>query len=73
MPSHGAAGDASLIDEQRTVLKAIQARALALKRDGKSADDAARTVQAELQASHADWTGPAQAGNAARTAYNENP
>jgi glyoxylase-like metal-dependent hydrolase (beta-lactamase superfamily II) len=71
VPSHGAAGDASLIDQQRTVLKGIQARALALKREGKSADEAARIVQAEFQASHADWTGPAQAGNAARTAYNE--
>jgi glyoxylase-like metal-dependent hydrolase (beta-lactamase superfamily II) len=73
VPSHGAAGDASLIDQQRTVLKAIQARALALKGEGKSADETARTVQAELQASHADWTGPAQAGSAARTAFNETP
>jgi len=52
-------------------LKAIQERALALKRDGKTADEAARIVQTELQASHPDWTGPAQAGSAARTAFNE--
>jgi glyoxylase-like metal-dependent hydrolase (beta-lactamase superfamily II) len=71
VPSHGAVGDGSLIDEQRRVLKAIQARALALKREGKTADEAARIVQAEFQASHSDWTGPAQAGAAARTAFNE--
>ena len=71
VPSHGAVGDASLIDEQRAVLKAIQARALALKRDGNTADEAARTVQTEFQASHPGWTGPAQVGNAARTAFDE--
>jgi glyoxylase-like metal-dependent hydrolase (beta-lactamase superfamily II) len=73
VPSHGAVGDASLIDQQRTVLTAIEARALALKREGKTADEAARIVQTEFQGSHADWTGPAQAGNAARTAYHEAP
>jgi glyoxylase-like metal-dependent hydrolase (beta-lactamase superfamily II) len=73
VPSHGAAGDASLIDQQRTVMKAVQARALALKREGKSADETARIVQAEFQAAYADWTGPAQAGNAARAAFNETP
>jgi glyoxylase-like metal-dependent hydrolase (beta-lactamase superfamily II) len=73
VPSHGAVGDGTLIDEQRTVLKAIQARALALKRDGKTADEAARIVQTEFQASHPDWTGPAQAGTAARIAFNEKP
>jgi len=71
VPSHGAVGGASLIVEQRAVLKAIQERALALKRDGKTADEAARIVQTELQAPHPDWTGPAQAGSAARTAFNE--
>jgi glyoxylase-like metal-dependent hydrolase (beta-lactamase superfamily II) len=71
VPSHGAMGDASLIDEQRTVMKAIQARAAALKREGKSADETAKTVQAELQSRYPQWTGAAQAGNAARSAYHE--
>jgi len=71
VPSHGAMGDASLIDQQRTVLKAIQERAIVLRREGKSADDTAKTVQAEMQARYPDWTGAAQAANAARTAYNE--
>ena len=73
VPSHGMTGDASLIDDQRSVLTAIQARTTALKRDGKSADEAAQTVQSEFQTKYPDWTGPAQAGNAARAAYKEAP
>jgi len=71
VPSHGAMGDASLIGEQRTVLKAIQDRAVALKREGKSVDDAVKTIQTEMQARYPGWTAAAQAGNAARTAFNE--
>jgi glyoxylase-like metal-dependent hydrolase (beta-lactamase superfamily II) len=71
VPSHGMMGDATLIDEQRSVMTAIRARAVALKREGKSADETAQIVQTEFQAKYPDWTGPAQAGNAARTAYNE--
>jgi glyoxylase-like metal-dependent hydrolase (beta-lactamase superfamily II) len=71
VPSHGMMGDGSLIDEQRTAMKAIQARAIALKRDGRSADEAAQIVQTESHARYPDWTGAAQAGNAAKTAYNE--
>jgi hypothetical protein len=61
------------IDEQRTMMRAIQARAVELKREGKSADDTARTVQMEFQTKYPDWMGAAQAGNAARTAYQEAP
>ena len=43
VPSHGPVGDASLIAEQRTVMKAIQSRAIELKRQGKSADETAQT------------------------------
>jgi len=55
VPSHGAVGDASLIAANRAVMKAVQARALELKAQGRSADDAAATVQKELQAMHPDW------------------
>jgi glyoxylase-like metal-dependent hydrolase (beta-lactamase superfamily II) len=71
VPSHGMMGDASLIDQQRVMLKAIQARAVGLKREGASADVTAQAVQAEFQMKYPDWIGPGQAGNAARTAYNE--
>ena len=71
VPSHGMMGDASLIDQQRTMMTAIQARAVELKRQGKSADETAQAVQTEFQAKYPDWTAPARVGVAARTAYLE--
>ena len=73
VPSHGPVGDASLIAEQRTVIKAIQSRAIELKRQGRSADETATTVQNEMQASHPNWTAPARVAVIARTAYAEAP
>jgi glyoxylase-like metal-dependent hydrolase (beta-lactamase superfamily II) len=71
VPSHGPVGDAALIAEQRTMMKAIQLRAVELKRQGKSADEAAQTVQAEFQAKYPEWTAPARVGLIARSAYTE--
>jgi glyoxylase-like metal-dependent hydrolase (beta-lactamase superfamily II) len=73
VPSHGPIGGASLIDEQRTMMKAIQARASELKRQGKSADQTAQAVQAELQARYPDWAAPARIAAIARSAYAEAP
>ena len=71
VPSHGPVGDASLIDAQRTMMTAIQSRAIELKRQGKSADETAQTVQAEFQAKYPDWAAPGRVGIIARTAYME--
>jgi glyoxylase-like metal-dependent hydrolase (beta-lactamase superfamily II) len=73
VPSHGPVGDASLIAEQRTMMTAIQSRAIELKRQGRSADDTAQTVQAEFQAKHPGWAVPGRVGIIARTAYTEAP
>jgi glyoxylase-like metal-dependent hydrolase (beta-lactamase superfamily II) len=73
VPSHGPVGDASLIAEQRTVMKAIQSRAIELKRQGRTADETATTVQNEMQASHPDWTAPARVAAIAKAAYAEAP
>jgi len=73
VPSHGAVGDASLIAANRAVMKAVQARALELKAQGRSADDAAATVQKELQAMHPDWPRGNGLAAAARAAYAEAP
>jgi glyoxylase-like metal-dependent hydrolase (beta-lactamase superfamily II) len=73
VPSHGAVGDATLIEAQRTMMKAIQARAIELKRAGRSADETAQTVQGEFQAAHPDWTAPARVAAIAKTAYTEAP
>jgi glyoxylase-like metal-dependent hydrolase (beta-lactamase superfamily II) len=71
VPSHGPVGGASLIAEQRTMMTAIQSRAIELKLQGKSADETAQTVQTEFQAKYPDWTAPARVGLIARTAYTE--
>jgi hypothetical protein len=62
-----------LIAEQRTMMKAIQSRAMELKRQGRSADETATTVQAEFQANYPGWAAPARIGIMARTAYTEGP
>ena len=71
VPSHGPTGDASLIDEQRAMMTAIQARASELKRQGKTADETAQAMQTEFQAKYPDWTAPARVGGIARTAHTE--
>ena len=73
VPSHGRVGDASLIADQRTMMTAIQLRAVELKKQGKSADETASAVQSEFQAKHPDWAGPGRIGSIARTAYLEAP
>jgi glyoxylase-like metal-dependent hydrolase (beta-lactamase superfamily II) len=73
VPSHGPVGDASLIAEQRTVMKAIQSRAIALKRQGRTADEAAATIQNEMQASYSTWSAAARVSAIAKTAYAEAP
>jgi len=71
VPSHGAMGDATLIGQQREILRTIQTRASALKREGKTADETAQIVAMEMGTKYPDFTGPQQAGNAARAAYAE--
>jgi len=73
VPSHGPIGDATIIATCRRVMQAIDARARALKMQGKSADETAMTVQAEMQMQHPDWPRANGIGPAARAAYNEAP
>ena len=71
VPSHGAVGPGSLIAANRAVMKAIRARAIALKAQGKSIDETAATVQSELTAAHPAWPRANGIAAAARSAYNE--
>jgi glyoxylase-like metal-dependent hydrolase (beta-lactamase superfamily II) len=73
VPSHGAIGDGSLIAASRAVMQIVQSRTRALKAQGRSADEAAATVQAELVALHPGWPRAAGLGAAARAAYAEAP
>ncbi len=59
VPDHGAAiVDASQIGTQRAYFLALQARALELKKQGVSAEDAGKTITAELKAKNPDWPNP---------------
>jgi len=73
VPSHGGVGDASLISEQRAVMRAIQSRAADLKKQGKTADETAATVQSEMTAKYPNWAAPARVGAIAKAAYAEAP
>jgi glyoxylase-like metal-dependent hydrolase (beta-lactamase superfamily II) len=55
LPDHSAPGDGSLITSERNFLGDVQARALALKRQGISAEDAGKQLSVELKAKYADW------------------
>jgi glyoxylase-like metal-dependent hydrolase (beta-lactamase superfamily II) len=73
VPAHGAVGAGSLIEANRTVMRAVQARARELKSSGRSADDTAALVQKELQAKHPEWPRANGLAAAARAAYAEAP
>jgi glyoxylase-like metal-dependent hydrolase (beta-lactamase superfamily II) len=63
VPDHGMLGDSSLIAQERAFLVDLRGRALELKRQGKSADEAAPMVAAEFKAKYPDWTGNAVAND----------
>ena len=69
VPSHGRLGDAALIARDREFIQAVQVRAL--KREGKSIDEAAAAVVAEIAPQYPEFGNPANAGAVARAAYNE--
>jgi len=73
VPAHGPVGDGTLIPIQRAVMQTIQTRVRELKAQGRSADDAAATIQKELQATHPAWARGNGVAGAARAAYAEAP
>lgn len=70
VPSHGPLGDVGLVAGYRTYLTTIQTSAAALKKQGKSIDEAAQTVADELKDKYPDRQ---RLIGAARAAYNESP
>ena len=75
IPSHGRRGDGSMIAAYRDYLSALQVRAAALKKEGRSEDDAARTLQMEMPTRFPGlgYRGVNNVTNAAREAYREAP
>ena len=71
VPAHGEVGPGTIIATNRSIMQGVQARARALKAEGRSADDTAKAVQAEFQAQHPEWPRANGLANAARSAYAE--
>ncbi len=55
LPDHSAPGDGSLVGAERNLIAGIQTRALALKQQGVSVEDAGKQISAELKTQHPDW------------------
>jgi glyoxylase-like metal-dependent hydrolase (beta-lactamase superfamily II) len=73
VPDHGALGDGSLIAKERAFLLDLQTRSLALKRQGKSAEEAATIVTAEFKTKYPDWQTMGPVANVVKRVYAENP
>ncbi len=69
VPDHGQLGDGSLIQKERAFLTDLRNRALELKRQGVSVDEAGQKITAELKTKYPDWTG--NPTNAVRRVYEE--
>jgi len=70
LPDHSTPGDGSLVAAEKNLISDIRTRALALKRQGMSADDAGKQVSADLKTQHPDWPNTNAAGFA-RSVYAE--
>jgi glyoxylase-like metal-dependent hydrolase (beta-lactamase superfamily II) len=71
VPDHGALGDGSLIAKERGFLSDLQTRALELKRQGTSAEEAGKLLTAELKAKYPDWENLGPVPNVVRHVYAE--
>jgi len=68
VPSHGPMGDVAIVTGYRTYLTAIRDRAGALKREGRTRDQAVEAVTAELAVRYPDR---GRLGGAIRAAFDE--
>ena len=73
LPDHSAPGDGSLIGINYEFFSEVQSRALELKRQGKSADDAGQTLLAEFKTKFPDWQSLNAIPNIVKHVYAENP
>jgi glyoxylase-like metal-dependent hydrolase (beta-lactamase superfamily II) len=55
LPDHSAPGDGSLVTAERAFISGLRTRALALKQQGVSVDDAGKQLNTEFKAQYAGW------------------
>ena len=72
IPDHGALGDVSLIAKERAFIGDLQARALALKRQGVPVNDAGKQLTAEFKAKSAGWSSMDLVAGFVERVYEEN-
>src|SRR5579863_1073116 len=73
LPDHSAVGDGSLVEEDYQFFSQLQARALELKREGKSADEAGQMLLAEFKTKFPTWPNLNAVPNVVKHVYAENP
>ena len=72
IPDHGALGDVSLIAKERAFIGDLQARALALKRQGVPVNDAGKQLTAEFKAKYPGWSSMDLVAGFVERVYEEN-
>ncbi len=55
LPDHSAIGDGSLVAQEKAFISDLRTRALVLKSQGVTADDAGKRLTVEFKAKYADW------------------
>jgi hypothetical protein len=55
LPDHSPPGDGSLVTQEKAFVGELRTRALTLKKQGVTADDAGKQLSTELNAKYADW------------------
>jgi glyoxylase-like metal-dependent hydrolase (beta-lactamase superfamily II) len=71
VPDHGALGDGSLVAKERAFLSHLQTRAIELKRQGTSPEEAGKLLTAELKAKYPDWENMGPVPNVVKRVYAE--
>ena len=72
LPDHSAPGDGSLVAAEQELISGIRTKALALKSQGVTVEDAGKQVSADLKAQHPDWPNTNAAGFV-KSVYAETP
>jgi predicted outer membrane repeat protein len=71
VPDHSDVGDISLIAQERGMFDYLQSRAMALKAQGKSADEAGKIIAEEFRAKYQGWTALNHIDQAVHQAYTD--
>ncbi len=71
VPAHGPTGTGAMLAEQRAAFAGLRTRVRELKAQGQPVDDAVKTLTAEFQQQHPDWTATNRVGAIVRGMYGE--